>query len=68
MALALGHTGGEEGVGGCARSRPRVFVSKQHYFTVEITRNQPPLSGQMGGKHMHLRHCSAANAETMWLW
>lgn len=51
----------------CALSPP-CFRFKTTLFYSENYAQSSPLSGQMGGKHLHLRHCAAANAETMWFW
>lgn len=56
------------GGGGVCTLSPPCFRFKTTLFYSGNYAQSTPLSGQMGGKHMHLRHCSAANAETMWLW
>lgn len=62
VVLVLGH------IGVNVHTFPSCFLPfKTTQFAVKITRNQLPLSGQMDGKHLHLRHCAATNAETMWL-
>lgn len=66
VALALGHVGGVGG-GGCTLSPP-CFRFKTTLFYSGNYAQSTPLSGQMGGEHLHLRHRAAANAETMWLW
>lgn len=64
MVLVLGHIG--VNMHTFATPPPPYLRFKTTQFTVKITSNQLPLSGQMGGKHPHLRHSAATNAETMW--
>lgn len=47
---------------------PPCLRFKTTQFYSENYAQSTPLSGQMGDKHLHLRHCAATNAETMWLW